>query len=273
MVVLIAEDGSPVQAVVVEVQLGKDRHKRWTWPVYLSTLRARLRCPAALLVVCVDTRTAAWCAGPIVLGHPGWVLRPLTVGPEQVPVLTDRATALQAPELAVLSAMTHGSHPQHERVLDVMVEALDVIDKDRAVQYAEFVLAALPAAARRYLEGLMAIQTYEFQSDYARRLRAEGAVDGETRGRATGHAEGRAVGWAEGRAVGVVEGRAIGRDEGREEGLTEGEVCILLRVLDARGITIPDPVLSRITECTDLDLLASWASRAATAHTIDELFD
>jgi hypothetical protein len=65
---------TPVQAVVVEVQLGKDAAKRYTWPVYLSTLRARLRCPTALLVVCPQAAVAAWCADPIELGHPDWVL-------------------------------------------------------------------------------------------------------------------------------------------------------------------------------------------------------
>jgi hypothetical protein len=54
--------GSNVTAVVVEVQLRRDKNKHWTWPVYLASLRARYRCPTILLVVCLDRRTAEWCA-------------------------------------------------------------------------------------------------------------------------------------------------------------------------------------------------------------------
>jgi hypothetical protein len=74
VVVALTNAETPVLAVVVEVQLGRDKGKRWSWPVYLATLRARLRCPAVLLVVCADNATAAWCAVPIELGHPGWTL-------------------------------------------------------------------------------------------------------------------------------------------------------------------------------------------------------
>ena len=60
----------PVLGVVVEVQLGSDEGKHWTWPVYLATLRARLRCPALLLVLCVNAGVARWSARPIAMGHP-----------------------------------------------------------------------------------------------------------------------------------------------------------------------------------------------------------
>ena len=81
LVVVLADGDRPVTAVVVEVQLRPDGAKRWSWPVYLTTLRARLRCPALLLVVCVDATTAAaWCAAPIPLGPPGLELVPLVLG-------------------------------------------------------------------------------------------------------------------------------------------------------------------------------------------------
>jgi hypothetical protein len=73
----------PVQAVVLEVQLGTDDRKRYSWPVYLSTLRARHECPTTLLVVCPTADAAAWCRKPIALGHPDWVLTPLVLGPDQ----------------------------------------------------------------------------------------------------------------------------------------------------------------------------------------------
>lgn len=71
-VVVLTNESKVVLAIVVEVQLSRDRGKQWSWPVYLTTLRARMQCPTLLMVVCVDTVTATWCATPIPLGHLGW---------------------------------------------------------------------------------------------------------------------------------------------------------------------------------------------------------
>ncbi|MFC7645021.1 hypothetical protein ACFQX6_33440 [Streptosporangium lutulentum] len=176
--VLLTLAADPVLAVVVEVQRGRDADKRWSWPVYLTTLRARTRCPAVLLVICADTRTATWCRTPIHLGHPGWTLAPLVVGPEAVPLVTDAKQAADAPELAVLSAMAHGGAPEGIDVLQALFGALAVIDDDQARLYSDFVLMALPAAARQSLEELMKTGTYEYQSDFARKYVAEGRTEG-----------------------------------------------------------------------------------------------
>jgi hypothetical protein len=74
----------------------------------------------------------------------------------------------------------------------------------------------------------MATGTFQFQSDYARRLRAEGEAKGEAR--------------------------------------------LVLAVLDARGIHVPDDVHACITECTDADQLEAWGRRAAVIQTIEDLF-
>src|SRR5258708_7755082 len=83
VVVLAKKD--PVLAVVVEVQRGRDAVKRWSWPVYVTSLRARLRCPAVLLVICKEARSANWCATPFEIGHPGMSMRPSVVGQHTVP--------------------------------------------------------------------------------------------------------------------------------------------------------------------------------------------
>jgi hypothetical protein len=173
-VAVLTAEGAAVLAVVVEVQLARDPGKWWSWPVYVAMLRARLRCPALLLVVCVDTGVAGWAVTPIELGNPGALLTPLVLGPELVPVLADARTAARAPEIAVLSAMAYGGDPDRSGVLDVLAEALSLIETQHAVLYAELVLAALPRAARRYLEALMSTQTHEYMSEYAQKFRAEG---------------------------------------------------------------------------------------------------
>jgi len=177
-VVVLSAAGAAVWAVVVEVQLRPDPGKRWSWPVYVATLRGRLRCPTVLLVVCVDAVTAAWCATPIELG-PGATVTPMVLGPDRVPVVTDAEYAGRVPEVAVLSALAHGGDPKRSMVLDALLSALAVVDPPCAELYCDLVLAALPEAARRYLEGLMAAGTYEYQSDFARRYFSRGKTEGK----------------------------------------------------------------------------------------------
>lgn len=232
-VVTLSAAGSPVAAVVVEVQLRRDRGKQWSWPVYVATLRARLRCPCVLLVVCADASIAGWSRTAIDLGHPGWVLRPLVVGPDVVPMVTDVAQARDDPQLAVLSALAHSGAHERDKVLHALLAALSEINDEHAAMYSDLVFAALPAAARNHLEALMNTGTYEYQSEFVRRY--------------------------------IYQGRAEGR--------AEGEARAVLAVLAARGIDVPEDARVRITECTDMEQLDVWVRRAGTAESVEELFD
>jgi hypothetical protein len=106
--VVLLLKGKPVLAIVVEVQLSRDEDKRASWPLYLTSLRSRVKCPTVLLVVAPDAAVARWCAKPIELGHPGFRLQPLVAGPEAIPVVVEPEEAERDPELAVLSALAHG---------------------------------------------------------------------------------------------------------------------------------------------------------------------
>jgi hypothetical protein len=182
-VVVLTTAERPVMAVIVEMQRRRDRAKRRSWPVYLTTLRARLDCPVALLVVSPTAAVARWCAAPIPLGHPGLVLTPLVVGPDLVPVVTDPARARSDPELTVLSALTHAHQPEHYPVLHALLAALDVVDHDMVELYHDLVFAALPPAARRHLEEQMTA-TYEYRSEFMRNLVSRSEARGEVRGEA-----------------------------------------------------------------------------------------
>src|SRR6185503_1656050 len=83
LVVLLYE-GAPVLGIVVEVQLSIKDEKRYSWPVYVTGLRARIRCPVCLLVVTADEAVARWAAQPIELGG-GNRFVALTLGPSGVP--------------------------------------------------------------------------------------------------------------------------------------------------------------------------------------------
>jgi hypothetical protein len=179
-VVTLSDAGTVVLAVVVEVQLHTNKDKRRSWPAYVATLHARLKCPVALLVVCPKQTVANWCAQPIAFGPPASVLTPVALGPKQVPVLTDLDTARRVPELAVLSVLAHGDLPDPEPMFEALLTALDAIDQDRAKLYTDFILSVLPAAARAWLEEHMTIITgYQYQSDFARRYFSEGKAEGE----------------------------------------------------------------------------------------------
>src|SRR5215470_5717249 len=107
-VITLTLGDAPVLGLVVEVQLRDDPQKRWAWPAYVVNLYARLRRPVLLLVMSPDPAAAVWCGTPIVVGGPGLTLRPLVLGPSNVPVVTDPELARRQPELAVLSAVAHG---------------------------------------------------------------------------------------------------------------------------------------------------------------------
>jgi hypothetical protein len=243
--VVLLLDGKPVFAIVVEVQLSRDEDKRKTWPLYLTSLRSRVGCPTALLVVAPDAAVARWCAQPIELGHPGFVLQPLVAGPEAIPVLTDEQAARQDPELAVLSAMAHGHEEAGQSIARTIMAAVAGLDNERASLYVDLALSSLSEAARKALEELMQSGTYEYQSEFARKYFAQGRQ----------------------------EGREEGRQEGLQQGLQKGEMAALLEVLDARGLKVDPASRQRILACTEPTQLKRWLRKAVTVESVQELFE
>jgi hypothetical protein len=234
-VVTLDGDGDPALAVVVEVQLRVDIRKRRSWPAYVTTLYARLGCPAVLLAICPDQAVADWSAAPIVIGPPGSVLTPVVLGPRQVPTVIDVDRARQNPQLAVLSVIAHGSQPEPKPMFEALLAALEVVDHGQADLYADLVLTVLPAEARQRLEEFMTTTSHRFQSDFARRYFSAGEAKGEAKG------------------------------------MARGEAMALLAFLEARGIKVPDNVRTTIVDCTDSEQLETWIRRAATAETIDDV--
>ncbi|MGY2063695.1 hypothetical protein ACW9HQ_53105, partial [Nocardia gipuzkoensis] len=102
---------------------------------------------------------AEWCRKPIDFGHPELVLRPLVLGPDSIPAVTDPAEAIAAPERAVLSAIAHGNEPNADAVLSALMAGLSNTDYELG-------------------------NTYEYRSDFARRYVAEGRAAGRAEGEA-----------------------------------------------------------------------------------------
>ncbi len=240
LVVLLLE-GQPIFAIVVEVQLARDDGKWMSWPVYLASLRARVGCPTALLVVAPDAGVARWCARPIEMGHPGFVLRPLVTGPDAIPIITEEKVAREDPELAVLSAMAHGQREVGEAIAQAVLSAVVGLEAERVRLYVDLALSSLSEVARAALEALMRSGNYEYQSEFARKY--------------------------------VAQGREEGREEGRQEGRQEGEMGALFEVLDARGLDVDDESRRRILACTELAQLKLWLRRAVAVKSVQALFE
>jgi hypothetical protein len=237
LVVLLLDGDVPVSVLIIEVQLGVDLRKRFTWPEYAMGARAMHSCPVGLLVVAPDPEVAAWCAEPIETGIPGFVLRPPVLGREAVPVVTDPAEAARRPELAVLSAMAHGASERGAAIAAAALPAIRELDEERARFYGDLVLNSLNKAARQALEAMM--KGYEYQSEFAKKY--------------------------------VAQGRSEGRSEGLTEGRAEGEARALLTALRARGIAVPEATRERILAQKDPDQLDRWLEKAVVATSLAEV--
>lgn len=234
--VVLLIDGRVVLASVVEAQLSKDERKRYTWPMYVASVRARFECPALVLVVTPSVEVARWAAEPLALGPGAW-LTPLVLGPDRVPVVTDSTRTRAEPELGVLSAMAHGRGPVDQAVQVALAAASGlraVEDRDSFVLYWDLILASLSEAARKAFE--MLPESYEFQTESIRKSIEKGRV------------------------------------EGKIEGKIEGKAAAVCAILEARGLSLSDQQRERILETTDLETLDRWVRRAATIASADQLF-
>jgi len=266
LVVLLGDDvnDAPVLGIVVEVQLTPKPRKRFTWPLYLTALRAKLECDTCVLVIAPTIDVARWAAEPIAIGFNS-VVAPLVVGPGGVPIVTDVERATRAPELAVLSVMAHGQGDVDTAVKVALAAAAGVttLPEDQVVLYSDLIVAALSEAARKAF--LMLPEGYEFQSPIGRESFRKGIEQGLSKGIEQGLSKGIEQGLSKGIEQGL--------SKGIEQGILRGRAMTLLEVLDARGFVVSGPVRERILGCADPELLARWSRRAATAATLDSLFE
>jgi hypothetical protein len=241
--VVLLYQGEPVLGIIVEVQLRPDEDKRYSWPVYVAGLRARIRCPVCLLVVTAEEPVAQWAVRVIELGG-GNRFVPLVLGPSGMPEVTDEEVARRDPELAVLSAMAHGADADTEKALRIAVVAMAAsagLDAERSTLYFDLVAAALGEAARKALQSMDPAK-YEYQSEFARRYVAQGRAEGEAEGEARGEARGEIKGRAE----------------------------LLLKQLTVRFGPLSAAVQERVRAASIVELDA-FAERVLTAKSLDEV--
>jgi hypothetical protein len=156
-------------AVIIEVQRQISAHKRRSWPVYVTTLHARLRCPVLLLVIVPNDSVAAWARRRIDLGHPGFALTPIVVAFRDVPEISDPGEAQRSPTLEVLSSVAHPERPHPAAA----AAALGALPDHMSKLYFEWLKTLWPAAARHELERLMTPERY---AELERMLQEEAAA-------------------------------------------------------------------------------------------------
>lgn len=177
-VVILLYSGRPVLGIVVEVQLGVDLRKRFTWPVYVASLRSRFECAACLMVVAPEGDVARWAATPIETG-PCSVFTPLVIGAQCVPVVTDQNLAIEYPELAVMSVMAHGAGDPKTALTIAQIAAAAALrlESDKQALYLDLIENALGEAARKAFQ--MLPQSYQFQGPSYLKGRSDGKAEGK----------------------------------------------------------------------------------------------
>jgi hypothetical protein len=237
--VVLLYDSKPVLGIVIEVQLAPDEAKRFVWPVYTTSLRARMRCPTCVLVLTPHEHVARWASMTVELGG-GNRFAPWVIGPTGVPEVLDPERAAQEPELAVLSAMAHGESADTGKALLIATAAMSAslkLDEQRSVLYFDLVYSSLSEAARQSLLRMDPAK-YQFQSEFARRYLEQGRSEGETKG--------------------FAEGEFRGRSE------------TVLKLLALRFGPLEHVVMERVRNAS-LAELEAWTERVLSASTLDDV--
>ncbi|MGI5282660.1 hypothetical protein ACQEVF_04950 [Nonomuraea polychroma] len=236
LLLVLGSPQAPAHAIIVEIQQDKSKEPRQL-ARYAAALWLMLGCDVTVLVICPDRAVADYYAQPIESGLTGYRLQARVLGPDGIPAITDPQQAADQLALSAMSVMVHG---RDRKVVEAFATALNDTRDGHAPKYYEYAYSMAGPDIRRLMEEIMTSTDWPVYSPFAR----------EHFGR------------------GLEEGRA----EGKEAGKAEEAARMVLLVLTARGLDVPDDARARITACTDLVQLEIWATRAAVAHTIHDLF-
>ncbi|GHJ35970.1 hypothetical protein [Streptomyces sp. TS71-3] len=221
----------------IEAQGKQDPAKPASWAYYVSYVWTKYRLPTALLVVCQDHATARWAeqsvsSGPRAL--PTLTLRPVVIGPHNVPMITDPVEARADLVLATLSAITHAANPDIGAILKALSSALQDVPENLADPVVELTAQGLGnRPAKDLWRNLVAVDLSFYKSWLSEEI----------------------------------------REEGREKGRAEGLAGAVLRILEQRGLHVSDEARTRIMSSDDPELLDHWLTRAVTTPSVEEIFE
>lgn len=127
-----------------------------------------------LVVIATDDAVARWAQTPLESGHPGHVLAPIVISFRDIPKV-DANTAIQLPELLVLSALARRSTD----IVDFLNEAINQLPQNRGSVYLDLLYNVVPGLREEMMKRLK----YEFQTEFARQYYGDGLEDGRKLGR------------------------------------------------------------------------------------------
>ncbi|EGX59502.1 hypothetical protein SZN_12253 [Streptomyces zinciresistens K42] len=224
--------------LAIEAQTRRAPDKETTWAYYVAYLRAKFNLPVLLVAVCRNRATATWAAGPFECRVGSWptqVTRPFVLGPQNVSEIDDESMVARHPALATFAAIVHSESRNSSAILKLIAHGMRSLDKATAMYWCEFLEVGL--------EDTPARETWrELEKMVATYFPGRGTLFEET------YLEGKAKGEAGGKAQGV------------------------LRVLEVRGIAVPDEARERIAGCTDLPRVDDWLDRVGGVERVEELF-
>lgn len=231
--VLLAELDGVSCVFAIEAQTEPDDDKDTRWPYYVAYLHAKYCRPAALIVVTQVARTARWARRPIRVEFPG-------LGPTMIvqPIVFGPDNVPLVDDLADARASVGFA------VFSLLVHGRSPRAHETLETLAEALAGADITTAVQYVQ-----------------LTEAGLVHSAARKR-----------WKELMAIQTFPYQSELKTEWMAEGRAEGEAKAILRVLEARDITLSAQGHARITSCTDEEQLLVWATRAATITSEDELF-
>jgi hypothetical protein len=238
-------------AVIVEVQTSRPNHQRQlAWPCYVTSARAVHDCKAYLLVVAASRDALTRSGRVIEIGQPGFDLLPFVTGRERMP---PPGGPFFGPELTMLHILTGTLDLRSRDAQMLALVSIAQAKPDRYRRYVHLIRIFTPRPARHELEELMEDL---FKDPFIDRFVEQG----------------REEGIEQGREEGMQQGREEGMQQGKRLGQADTATRVLFTILAARGIAIPEQARARIAECADPDQLETWATRAATSTTVDEVF-
>ncbi len=261
----------PLRAIVIlEVQRRADPEKPRAWIQMVASALGRHAVRVVLVVLTFDEATASWARQPRDEG--ALVLRPIVLGPRDLPHLASIDYAREHLLLAVLVALARSAEVAGRGPRGLTAEAeADVLRAAEAVT--ELTDPRLRQRLASLIEGAAPA---EIRANILRLLEERGMRSLEIireEGRNEGRVEGRAEGRNEGRAEGRNEGRNEGRAEGRAEGEVRGEARTLLKLLRLRGFAVDDATAERVLGTTDVSVLDRWVERSLSARSLQEVLE
>jgi hypothetical protein len=172
--------GKPVLLVVVEPQGRQADEKKFAWPAYLANLRAAHRCESAVLIVaCWDEAEAKKCRAAIPMGHPGYTLIPVVIGPHSTPDL-----GAADPWLTILAGTIGAIDLGTDSGRRMVLQAISATGSDATGirTLSAIILGVASGGARLELEALM--RTTPFRSEFIESFVDEGIKQGRAEGEA-----------------------------------------------------------------------------------------